>query len=608
MTTAREHNTINEKSNNNDDEIEVNNVLQKILQTINDKNTNNNANNDIDIESSLSALNEELLKISSSYNTMTIITKSLFLEKKKEEGTTATTNVTTINNNGKEDKLQLQLLNHTQSFQLLTYLVSTSPNKYLIPSSQCIYKQTQVLSSSNANTNTSFLLSNDNYSVIVPDGLLNILIDQLSYFDNVEVTENVSKSIILLCQCLPSLGVRAIPMLVTKWKDSITATTTSSSKKNTAIQSTISMRYASTITHVAIQSDTNMNELNNYENSYFLNEILNKINDNSDPLLQMSYLDLIEIMVQPPQPSPSNNDSNHIIHCAHWLLTSTLLQSLINIVDDPILSGSAIRLLSSICSLLGQDQYYNSAIFTNTTIATTKTTTILKSFRSALSHFDQRGETNRLAFIDAVSTFASSSSEALHVVLQEYNNDDTTTANSIRRGWLSLSHAHPKLKSVVLCSIAKVLDPIDDSSNNNNNCVIPSDKDAMLLIDTLSQVNSSTSVSTLLFTLVKSTIVEIRLGTYRLIKAMIKHSVYTAQLILSHSDAYDYLTNCNNFSNNIECTKEGKEAKFEIIVELMKHENVVNMLLNDDIKEKLDKIVKLGPFHVQSITYEMATE
>jgi len=258
MTTAREHNTINEKSNNNDNEIEVNNVLQKILQTINDKNKNNNTNN-VDIESSLSAFNEELLKISSSYNIMTIISKSLFLEKKKEERTTATTNVTTINNNDKEDKLQLQLLNHTQSFQLLTYLVSTNPNKYLIPSSQCIYKQTQVISSSN--TNTSSLLSNDNYNIIVPDGLLNILIDQLSYFDNVEVTENVSKSIILLCQCLPSLGVRAIPMLVTKWKDSITAIITSSSKKSTAIQSTISMRYASTIMHIAIQSDTNMNEL-----------------------------------------------------------------------------------------------------------------------------------------------------------------------------------------------------------------------------------------------------------------------------------------------------------------------------------------------------------
>ena len=88
---------------------------------------------------------------------------------------------------------------------------------------------------------------------------------------------------------------------------------------------------------------------------------------------------------------------------------------------------------------------------------------------------------------------------------------------------------------------------------------------------------------------------------------MVKHSAHTAQLIPSHSDAYEFLTNGDSYSN-VESTKEGKEAKFEIVVELMNHDNVVNMLLNDDIKEKLEKILKLGPFHARSIPFEIATE
>lgn len=519
------------------DIIAINNIFQKLLQIINQDN-----------QANLKSLHDELLKISSPTNTMALISKSLFLEKKNES-----------NEN---------LLNPNESFQLLTNLVSSNPQKYLIPSSQCIYKQTQELASNN------FLLNNE-YNIIVTDELLTIFIDQLSYYHNVEVTENVSKSIILLCQCLPSLCLKAIAALVPKWKDT--------SLKNYTIHSTISMRYASTIINISIQSDENMTYLSQNHKEDFLNVLLHKISDDSDPLLQMSYLDLIEIMVE----------SNPMHYSrAHWLLTSTVLQSLLNMVDDPILSGVAIRLLSSICTLLG---HYDS-IFSNNT----NTTSILESFRNALLHFNQRGETNRIAFIDAVSTFASSSSEALVLVLQEGN--DT----SIRHGWLSLSHAYPKLKSIVLFSVAKVLDPISPDGSNTNS-VIPSNKHAMLLLDALSQVNSSTPTSTLLFTQVKSTIVEIRLGAYRLIKAMVKHSIFTAQLVLSHSDAYEFLTNGDSF-NSIETTKEGKEAKFEIVVELMNHDNVVNTLLNDDVRGKLEKVVKLGPFHVSSAPFEMATE
>ena len=124
------------------DIIAINNIFQKLLQIINQDN-----------QANLKSLHDELLKMSSPTNTMALISKSLFLEKKNES-----------NEN---------LLNPNESFQLLTNLVSSNPQKYLIPSSQCIYKQTQELASNN------FLLNNE-YNIIVTDELLTIFIDQLS--------------------------------------------------------------------------------------------------------------------------------------------------------------------------------------------------------------------------------------------------------------------------------------------------------------------------------------------------------------------------------------------------------------------------------------------
>jgi hypothetical protein len=112
---------------------------------------------------------------------------------------------------------------------------------------------------------------------------------------------------------------------------------------------------------------------------------------------------------------------------------------------DPFVGGAALRVLAAVGRNLNYSNNSNN----------TDHLQILHGFSNALhkfaDSFSSLVEADRLAFVQASSFFASSSSEALVLVLQ-----DATT----RAAWLDVSQlSKSKLKAAILLSVARVLDP-----------------------------------------------------------------------------------------------------------------------------------------------------
>merc|ERR1711862_100194 len=124
----------------------------------------------------LQLLHRELLEISSPNNTMTIISKCLFLKAKEDDNNSIITNNPSSNELSQKEKQRE--LNHSDSYKLLIYLVSTNPSLYLKVSSKCIQKQTQELTSFEY---SSSCVLNNNKEIIVTDEMLHALIDQLNH-------------------------------------------------------------------------------------------------------------------------------------------------------------------------------------------------------------------------------------------------------------------------------------------------------------------------------------------------------------------------------------------------------------------------------------------
>jgi len=334
----------------------------------------------------------------------------------------------------------------------------------------------------------------------------------------------------------------------------------------------------------------------------------------SDPLMVMSILDLLEKMANT---LPMHGKRSK------WLCSDSVLDVLLSMAGgggngyesaaaggthDPILGGPALRLLSCLCRLAQRDE---SLFFGgNHREEELKTETIhqqhrqlLVGFHRALHSFDSNlsGELERLAFIDAVSSFAASSPDAMAIVL-----DDPTLCE----GWLSLSVAQPKLKSVILHSVANAIDPPKEMDANGDTVLpwnVPSNQIAMRLFDALGRVNDTggdihDDATKLVLANATSPMVETRLGSYALLKAIAKRGV-GAQVLLSHAGFFEFLT---HREISLETTKEGKEAKHDIVVAIL--ESDAKGLLADDIVKKLEHIERQGPHYVKAVPWELATE
>ena len=476
-----------------------------------------------------------------------------------------------------DDPFAASSINSREALSVISLLLSTDPAMYRKPASRAVRVAAECLASPPNGSAAA--------SAVVHDDVLAAIVSQLGGKD-VESASNAAGALKGLSRALgPPFQERAARSLGEVWRGALLRSEQGDASESRSA-SMISVRCASASADLAVIGDAAM--------ASFLSAgagdmLLDMATDVSDPLLQVSAVDILEyIATELPMGKVR----------AQWLFSHRVLHELLVMAGggghgeekeqaqpDHILGGPALRVLSSLCKLGQRDA----------SLFSLGGSELLTGFHRALHGFDEylSGEADRMAYIDAVSSFASASPDAIALVL-----DDPI----LRDGWLSVRVAQPKLKSVVLHSVSMVIDPPavkDQSGDSIMNSNIPSNQISMLLFNTLGDVNGKDATE-LVLSLAKSPLVELRLGSYELLRAVSKCS-RGAQVLLSCKGFYDFLLLREN-----ETTKEGREAKFEIVKAIMGSNT--RSLLADSITSGFEKILKQGPHYHQGVSWELATE
>ena len=487
-----------------------------------------------------------------------------------------------------ENHNQLSEITEQDAIVMLTTLVNFNPNKYF-----------KIASRSTLNFIESMYHSHNTKTFIgVPsDAVLSIITQQLAS-DDLEVTSNASKAIIILCEHFhEALRSKCISFIVNNWKT--INDKASALEKNTL--STLGVRCASTIIEISIVSSDGMNT---FVSSGASQLFLHLLTDSSDPLVQLSAMDLLEqianiipekslLMNAPANLSNVENlEEDMSIHHTRiaWLFSSDVLTFLLEkagsnneIEADPMLGGQALKIICFLCPLA---KYHHEDNDVENSFRTDNK--LLLQFLNALHNFDyELDETSRIRFIDSISSFAASSNDALKVILED---------RVLHERWLNLSISKPKLKSIVLLSVARLLDPSSFSTTTYTNK--PSEQLCIRLYQLLGQVNGTrnydiNSTTQILLTLAKSPATEVRIASYMLMKAIIiSGNRMGIKLLLNCAGCFEFLIN-----RDYETTKEGKEAKFDIICCILKTEEIQTSL-EDGVFNALNRIKQQGPYYV----------
>ena len=450
-----------------------------------------------------------------------------------------------------------------EALSLVGCLVSVDASTYLKPVSRAVKREASLRASSEK-------------PMVVSPQLLGVMVSQLNGKD-VEVSSNATEALVACCRkCGPAVFHPAMQALTASWKDAW-----GKLDKDKTTASTICVRCASAVVDLVSLSDQLMESACSSGATQLL---LQMVSYERDPLLQMSVLDLLERM-----------GATHPMHAsrARWLCSEAVLHPLLLMSGagtteesgdaDPILGGPALRVLSTICRLGQRDA----------TVFDQGGKEALLGFHRALHNFQGSGELDRLALVDAISSFASASPEALDLVL----NDPVT-----RDAWLRLSVAQPQLKAVILTSVAMVIDPAPERDANGDvvtDANVPTNTAAMRLFSLVGQTNSKDATDVVL-ALAKSPIPETRLSAYNLMRAVATTST-GSQVLLSHPEFFNFV-----IEREGENTKDGKEGKFAIVEAIMN--SPVKLLLAEDIVQKMDRILKQGPHFVTPIRPELVAE
>jgi len=468
-------------------------------------------------------------------------------------------------------------LSNRDALEVLQFFVSRDANKYLKPASKAVRDEAVALASSSSSSS-----DRPPVMVVIPE-LLKLLVSQLANSVDVQVSQHAADAVVAGCRKLgPSpFGEDALKEIAATWRSAWNGTgvigkgDTVSAKKEA---STVAVRCASAVVRIVCLDDSMMRAAKKYGD---INLILTMFADESDPLLEMAALDLIE---QLATTQPMHRER------ARWLLSNDIVVPLLQMsggteqgYPDPILGGSALRVVAALCKLGHQD----SELFGGSGGAE-----LLSGFHRALHNFEVSGELDRLAIVDAVSSFASASCEALDLVVSD---------PKTREMWLSLNVAQPKLKAAILGSVSMVLDPPDVSDVNGESIPVsaPSNKMGLKLYSSLGQTNNSDPTE-LLLSLAKTPLDETRLAAYSLLVAVAKLPT-GGQVLMTHPGLFDFLV-----ERESEKTKEGREGKYAIVKAIMDSE--VKGLLAEEIVRKLERYLKEGPHYVKAMTWELATE
>jgi hypothetical protein len=394
---------------------------------------------------------------------------------------------------------------------------------------------------------------------------------------------------VMLCQKSgSSYATTALHAIVQLWQ---TANHNNAADKNRT--STMVVRCAQMVTDIAKLDDPFMKAaIETSAMDLVLSYVV--IQSKDDPLLQISLLDIMEQFVKF---KPMHMER------ARWLFQDALLQPVLKWAGgggtdeegaspDPVLGGTALRVLAALCQFAHQHpELYGDTV---------------RSFHRALHNFCSSSESNpteidRLALIDAISSFASSTSIALELVL----NDPI-----MAKAWLSLAVAQPKLKSAVLMSVTLVFHPeehameVDSSTNsatstNDRNNSMQSSW--MKLYTALGFHNRGIDTTELLLQIARSPLPETRLSVYALMEAVAKYLTTGGQVLLINGDFYPFLMN-----RDLESTFEGRQAKYQVVQAIV--QSSAKGLLAEEIVRALETYVAQGPHYVKQVGWEVADQ
>ena len=467
------------------------------------------------------------------------------------------------------------------ALKMVHFLASVDPSTYLAPASKAVCLTAQTLANSPEKT------------MAVSPELLQTLLGQLTMTENVSVSENATMALVACAQKLgPSLVDPAIQGLVAIWRSQYPVTS-SSNGSNKQQASTVAVRCASAMIDLLQKlHDLAFNSMNQHD---ALSLFLQMMTDDSDPLLQLSILDLLE------QLTTNLQVSSNTVKIRSWLSSKPVLGPLLGFSGvsttasadshedaseiDPLLGGSALRLLSAICSQSGLESVE-----------------LLEPFHKALFNFSVQagsGEVDRLHLVHAVSNFCTSNQDALLVIL-----DDPT----IRQSWLSLEQiSQPKLKAAILLSVAMVIDPSletvavgdDVTMSDATTRSKPEPQMCMKLYALLGQENNAVSTTEWMLQLCSSPMVELRLASYTLLAAVAESSLSGAQVLLGHAPFLPFLL------ERSESSQDAQVAKFQIVKGIYES---TKGLLSDEISRKLEEHVKQGPYFVKARKLDVAVE
>jgi len=171
------------------------------------------------------------------------------------------------------------LMSGDDALSVLTYLVSSDPAKYLRPASRAVRDEAENLASPSARQRP----------IRVSPQLVESMVLQLESSD-VQVSTNAVEAIVACCKKIgpTDFGGMVMKSIAESWRDAWNAVSDPSKR---SVASTVAVRCASVIVDLVCLDDAMMKAA---QDAGDIRLILTMLTDESDPLLEVSTLDLIE--------------------------------------------------------------------------------------------------------------------------------------------------------------------------------------------------------------------------------------------------------------------------------------------------------------------------
>jgi len=465
---------------------------------------------------------------------------------------------------------------------ILKYLSESQPDKYLAITASTVRRHTEM-------NNADFEYSSDP---------LIISLIHLIGASSIDVATDAHASLLNLCRCdkdhkhSASVSKRVLAAINNLWQLLMTQ-----DKEGRRKSSSYEMRLGALMIDICLLGGPEMT---------LALTVIDKLLDTAfncpeDPLLQVSALEQVQRLVIDSQNCPMSPPR------AEFLLGNvTLHRGLLvhcgldnNQQDwgqpDQFSGGQALHLVAELCHV-GVSSLKKVHEETKNTFSA-----LCAQFHKCLLSMQPIGETDRLSYIQAVSslvgTVASSlsTSEGVNAILNY---------TQLLDKWLSFytRASQPKLKAAVMSSLSQVIEPSIWYKEDSR----PIDGTVLQLFHAFGQANKGDALS-LIMRSTKSPFLEERIGACDVIRAMSMRGVGLRLLLLHKNETDSSFTHW--LLNENETTPEGKKAKHTIVSSMLENNGtIIGGLLTANVLHELEVWRRRGPHYTTAHIMEMATE